>query len=241
MNQTFPFYVFSTFQSFSQEKKGVFDNINHKLLDGVSDWSVLRDEVLQRADTWEAAVEDLDLSKLAFLGVKSPHMLVIEARKKGSGVVQGTLFVTLFYGRQWTYWLNGLTFLVHHYFVYTNSMAGSQSQVLSSGGGDSRMGDLPSQDSAKLKAELRRYVSNEFFGIVEQIYKDPLSMNYVLHNFHGLAAHLDEISSSLSALGSATRQVLFIFFFFQKKKREKITLFEIQTTTTTNKNRPPAM
>eukprot|EP01064_Diplonema_japonicum_P012749 TRINITY_DN20121_c0_g1_i1.p1 TRINITY_DN20121_c0_g1~~TRINITY_DN20121_c0_g1_i1.p1 ORF type:complete len:829 (+),score=179.76 TRINITY_DN20121_c0_g1_i1:43-2529(+) len=184
---THEFYISS--MCCRKEKKGVFDNLNHKLISGVSDWDVLRKQVLKRATSWEEAVADLDLSKLAFLGVKSPHMLVFESREKATGVVTGTLFITLFYGRQWTYWLNGLTFLVHHYFVYTHLSDSNRSE-----GTDA------------LHEELQRYTSNEFFGIVEEIYKDNESMNYILHNFHGLSGHLDEIISSLNALGSATRQ-----------------------------------
>eukprot|EP01059_Diplonema_ambulator_P035709 TRINITY_DN8528_c0_g3_i2.p1 TRINITY_DN8528_c0_g3~~TRINITY_DN8528_c0_g3_i2.p1 ORF type:complete len:838 (+),score=199.16 TRINITY_DN8528_c0_g3_i2:809-3322(+) len=189
-SSTHEFYIAS--MCCRKEKKGVFDNLNHKLISGVADWNILRTCVLKQAKTWRDAVSDLDLSKLAFLGVKSPHMLVFESRKRGKNTVTGTLFVTLFYGRQWTYWLNGLTFLVHHYFLYTHAISDSSIRT--------------TEGTETVHEELARYTSNEFFGIVEQIYKDEESMNYILHNFHGLSGHLDEIVSSLNALGSATRQ-----------------------------------
>eukprot|EP01063_Lacrimia_lanifica_P026984 TRINITY_DN3727_c0_g1_i1.p1 TRINITY_DN3727_c0_g1~~TRINITY_DN3727_c0_g1_i1.p1 ORF type:complete len:923 (+),score=304.11 TRINITY_DN3727_c0_g1_i1:179-2947(+) len=202
-----------------KEKAGVFDNVNHTLIDGVSDWEVLRGQVLQKAGTWQEALADLDLSKLGFLGVKSPHMLVIEVRPKGADAVTSTLFVTLLYGRQWTYWLNGLTFLVHRHFIYGNTLAASSSGhcLLSNpatphSGGDAESGLGSRQTTGaqnereSLQLELQRYISNEFFGILEQIYHDGTSMNYILHNFHGLAGHLNDIVSSLSALGSATRE-----------------------------------
>ena len=193
--KTHSFYVSS--MTCRKGKEGIFDNIHHRLIQGVSDWDILRLSVLELSETWENALDILDLSKLAFLGVKSPHMLAIEVRLKSKpDIVVATLHVTLFYGRQWTYWLNGLTLLCHHYFAYSNP-----SCSLSHRDCDSALAE-----SSQIQEDLRRYTANEFFGIVEQIYRDQSSMNYILHNFHSLAGHVDEIVSSLSALESATRQ-----------------------------------
>eukprot|EP01060_Flectonema_neradi_P032840 TRINITY_DN5322_c0_g1_i1.p1 TRINITY_DN5322_c0_g1~~TRINITY_DN5322_c0_g1_i1.p1 ORF type:complete len:840 (+),score=125.22 TRINITY_DN5322_c0_g1_i1:45-2564(+) len=193
-SKTHLFYVSS--MTCRKGKEGIFDNIHHRLIQGVADWDILRLSVLELSETWENALDILDLSKLAFLGVKSPHMLAIEVRSRSQPEqVVATLHVTLFYGRQWTYWLNGLTLLCHHYFAYSNP-----SCSLSQNDSEAVLG--PPQ----IEEDLRRYTTNEFFGIVEQIYRDQTSMNYILHNFHSLAGHVDEIVSSLSALESATTQ-----------------------------------
>eukprot|EP01065_Artemidia_motanka_P033994 TRINITY_DN4108_c1_g1_i6.p1 TRINITY_DN4108_c1_g1~~TRINITY_DN4108_c1_g1_i6.p1 ORF type:complete len:832 (+),score=172.61 TRINITY_DN4108_c1_g1_i6:95-2590(+) len=177
-------------------KAKVYDNLGHRIVSGrrTKRWSTLGPVVRQRAPDSAAALRMLGLAEIAFTGCLSPHMFVFELRHRGpqGDATAAQLFVSLYYGRQWTYWLNGLTQLIYRHFAYR---AGNEDNPAHS----------PTMHPTPSHANIEdTYGSNPLLSIAEEIFEDESSMNYVLHNFHQQAAAAPEIHAALNALRNAS-------------------------------------
>eukprot|EP01065_Artemidia_motanka_P045745 TRINITY_DN6784_c1_g1_i1.p1 TRINITY_DN6784_c1_g1~~TRINITY_DN6784_c1_g1_i1.p1 ORF type:complete len:876 (+),score=236.17 TRINITY_DN6784_c1_g1_i1:89-2716(+) len=197
-------------------QRGVFDHLRQELINCRGGrWEDLAGKVLVPAESWEQALRMLDLSKFAFLGVKSPILFVIEAKKNGAATPCGTLFIFLLFGRQWTFWFNALTHLVHHHFAYAtpssddvpHTPAASRLTPLAASVGFTRPA-TPSSVDQGLAAEspMGKYLHNPFLALMRHVYSDENSMNYILFNFHTQVGHAGQITQALSALSNAARR-----------------------------------
>eukprot|EP00755_Sulcionema_specki_P026047 Sspe_Gene.84725::Locus_55623_Transcript_1_1_Confidence_1.000_Length_2625::g.84725::m.84725 len=149
-------------------KAAVFDNLGHQLLEDkwIWSWETLGKVIRKQARTINEGLKMMDLAQLAFQGVSSPHMFVIELRPKGEERFTGILTVSLYYGRQWAFWLNGLTYTIHQCFEYYADL------------------ETSAHLEEPLDHEGRMYRKNPLLVILEEAFHDERSMNYVLHNFH---------------------------------------------------------
>ena len=108
--------VFISSSCAKREKAALFDNLHHKLITDESimkDWSTLGPHLRMQVSSKEKAYRMMNFSQLAFTGVMSPAMYVVELQRKGTDEFCSSLFINLFYGRQWTFWLNGLTYIMN--------------------------------------------------------------------------------------------------------------------------------
>ena len=123
----------------------LYDNVNRRLvtdLEELASWKRLGRRVRQRCRSYREARELLSLEQLLFSGVSTPYTFVIElypsdvdeaqltyATPDAPNLPHGTpapvpdsiLFVNLFYGKQGTFWLEGLAKLVQHHYAYSSN------------------------------------------------------------------------------------------------------------------------
>eukprot|EP01062_Namystynia_karyoxenos_P027073 TRINITY_DN20875_c0_g1_i1.p1 TRINITY_DN20875_c0_g1~~TRINITY_DN20875_c0_g1_i1.p1 ORF type:complete len:853 (+),score=237.58 TRINITY_DN20875_c0_g1_i1:118-2676(+) len=178
-----------------QGKNGkVYDNIGHKLVadvQGTRKWETLGPVVRRHCRDEQTALRKLGLAQIAFTGCMSPHLFVFELRK-GTGPIVAQLFVSLYYCRQWTYWLNGLTQLIYRHFSYRAA----------TGEEDESRALHASQHGAAPLEEL--YATNPLLSIAEEVFEDEHSMNFVLHNFHQQKREAYLAQAALNALRNAS-------------------------------------
>eukprot|EP01064_Diplonema_japonicum_P005435 TRINITY_DN1363_c7_g1_i1.p1 TRINITY_DN1363_c7_g1~~TRINITY_DN1363_c7_g1_i1.p1 ORF type:complete len:786 (+),score=65.66 TRINITY_DN1363_c7_g1_i1:23-2359(+) len=192
-SHTHDIYVSSI--SAKRDKNAVFDNIHKVAIDDrdvIWGWGTLGPVIRRKTTSVEEAFVLMDLAQLAFAGVMAPQMYVIEIREKtasGGAPMQSTLFLNLYYGRQWIYWLNGITHVIKKYFAY---------------------GEACNDDALDNSATLdeNRMYRHPLLVLTEEVYRDENSMNYILHNFHTKVQDniVDDVTSSLDALSTAARK-----------------------------------
>eukprot|EP01059_Diplonema_ambulator_P004829 TRINITY_DN14570_c1_g1_i1.p1 TRINITY_DN14570_c1_g1~~TRINITY_DN14570_c1_g1_i1.p1 ORF type:complete len:812 (+),score=82.01 TRINITY_DN14570_c1_g1_i1:61-2496(+) len=183
--------------SAKRDKNAVFDNIHRRVVedeDVIWKWATLGPVLRKKASSVNETFEMMDLAQLAFSGVMAPQMFVIElADKQNQGgplKPRSTLYLSLFYGRQWIYWLNGVTHSIQKYFAY----------------GDQPDDDAIGNNSLSAFDEEARLYRHPLLVLTEEVFRDEHSMNYVLHNFHTKVDNMDDIVDSLTALSNAARR-----------------------------------
>ena len=118
------YHIYVSSMSAKREKYGIFDDLHHRLETDpavVSSWSTLGPTVREHCRTSDKAIRLMELSHLAFTTVMSPKLYVIELKRKahptelappGSECVEDdftcALHISLYFGRMWKYWLEGL-------------------------------------------------------------------------------------------------------------------------------------
>eukprot|EP01060_Flectonema_neradi_P036349 TRINITY_DN6969_c0_g1_i1.p1 TRINITY_DN6969_c0_g1~~TRINITY_DN6969_c0_g1_i1.p1 ORF type:complete len:703 (+),score=86.74 TRINITY_DN6969_c0_g1_i1:69-2177(+) len=171
-----------------RDKAALFDNLHHKLITDeaiLKDWNSLGPHLRVQVTSKQQAYRMMDFSQLAFTGVMSPAMYVVELKQKGSDEFGSSLFINLFYGRQWTFWLNGLTYIMNE---DSDEMDGSFPSF------------PPDLENEKM------YQAHPLLAITKEVFNRERSMNYILHNFHTQVDAAQDLTESLTALSSAVRK-----------------------------------
>eukprot|EP00754_Rhynchopus_humris_P009857 Rhum_TRINITY_DN14095_c6_g1::Rhum_TRINITY_DN14095_c6_g1_i2::g.68887::m.68887 len=180
----------------------LYDNVNRRLitdLEELASWKRLGRRVRQRCRTYREARELLSMEQLLFSGVSTPYTFVIElypsdvdesqltyATPDAPNLPHGTpapvpdsiMFINLFYGKQGTFWLEGLAKLVQHHYAYSSN---------------------PEERPLTSPA-----VNNPLLSFTEKVFKNSRSLSYILHNVHGRVDVIGETKNSMELLSQAT-------------------------------------
>eukprot|EP01063_Lacrimia_lanifica_P027202 TRINITY_DN378_c0_g2_i1.p1 TRINITY_DN378_c0_g2~~TRINITY_DN378_c0_g2_i1.p1 ORF type:complete len:902 (+),score=256.62 TRINITY_DN378_c0_g2_i1:2159-4864(+) len=175
-----------------EKPTAVYDAIHKATVSGwTSDqntWFDLAPLVRAHAADVAAAKRLLRLDQFEFTGVCSPTTIVIEglpanpftlttgSPPAAKPLPASVLVVNMFYGHQWDFWLTGVHDLVHTHFQ---------------------------QDEPAPPKDTTFPVANPLLSIAGDIYKEPSSLNYVLHNFSTRVDTLEVTKLALHALSSA--------------------------------------
>eukprot|EP01063_Lacrimia_lanifica_P036875 TRINITY_DN7424_c0_g1_i1.p1 TRINITY_DN7424_c0_g1~~TRINITY_DN7424_c0_g1_i1.p1 ORF type:complete len:1258 (+),score=285.99 TRINITY_DN7424_c0_g1_i1:99-3776(+) len=163
----------SSFTGSCRRANQVFDNLEGRVLPkgDFAEWGVTGPTTRKLMPTAEACIRGMKLAQLAFTGVMSPYVFVVEVKRKASGSGAGSedaaaggfascLVLSLLYGRQWEWWFTGLTRQI-------------RTHVREEDRRDSGASEPPEAPQ-----------HHPFLDMISEVMADPASMNYVFHNFH---------------------------------------------------------